>query len=407
MADWTSGFDAMRSALQFKKSQQAQEEQAKALADYRQNTLEQQAVANEATAAYRKDTLAQQQNQANRAFELEKEKQGLAVDKQMFDQDQLLQGYRPGNYRRPGSGFQSMLPGMPGYSPQPPQMGMGMGMPMQGQNPFGPTMVLSGTSVGADGQVRNTYKSIFETGPPQLETVDLGNGVTQQYITQKNPDTGRKEYTKYVPPVKPVTDDDTVTLANVGMAFSSLDNLERAVRQHGGYESSMAGLLPMKDAFAVGYEDKFEQWKKDYAAGKATMVDKPNLPSDSAATLLADPYELAIAMAKVVDPGSVAREGEVAAAQKFLVPLGFGDWGVPVSSKATLAAIKRLREQLNTRVDYLGFREDFDKLKTSHRKNPERPRMQKFDSMEDFENSGNATGQVWDPSARRWRAVGY
>jgi len=36
------------------------------------------------------------------------------------------------------------------------------------------------------------------------------------------------------------------------------------------------------------------------------------------------PYKVAIMYAKIVDPGSVAREGEVAAAKKYLIPLGVG-----------------------------------------------------------------------------------
>jgi hypothetical protein len=44
----------------------------------------------------------------------------------------------------------------------------------------------------------------------------------------------------------------------------------------------------------------------------------------ASAMLESSAYQLAINYAKIVDPQSVAREGEVAAAQKYLVPLGIG-----------------------------------------------------------------------------------
>ena len=44
--------------------------------------------------------------------------------------------------------------------------------------------------------------------------------------------------------------------------------------------------------------------------------------SKDAAVLKQTPYKLAITYAKIVDPDSVAREGEVAAAQKYLIELG-------------------------------------------------------------------------------------
>jgi hypothetical protein len=61
------------------------------------------------------------------------------------------------------------------------------------------------------------------------------------------------------------------------------------------------------------------------------------------------PYQLAILTAKIVDPTSVAREGEVAAAQKYLLPAGFF-----TSNKTTLAAIDNLK---NTFTQYAQARQ--------------------------------------------------
>lgn len=61
-----------------------------------------------------------------------------------------------------------------------------------------------------------------------------------------------------------------------------------------------------------------------------------------AAILQQVPYQLAIQMAKIADPGSVAREGEVAAAQKYLIPTGF--WA---NRKTALASLDNLESTIN------------------------------------------------------------
>lgn len=57
---------------------------------------------------------------------------------------------------------------------------------------------------------------------------------------------------------------------------------------------------------------------------------------DATAALEALPYAMAIEYAKLKDPDSVAREGEVAAAKKYLIPIGS-----TVRNSVTLAAIER------------------------------------------------------------------
>lgn len=62
---------------------------------------------------------------------------------------------------------------------------------------------------------------------------------------------------------------------------------------------------------------------------------------DAAATLEQVPYELAIAYAKIVDPTSVAREGEVEAARKYMVPMG-----LLTPNGMSESALKQLRRSL-------------------------------------------------------------
>ena len=58
------------------------------------------------------------------------------------------------------------------------------------------------------------------------------------------------------------------------------------------------------------------------------------------------PYQMAIAYAKTVDPSSVAREGEVAAAQKYLIPLG-----LTTRNETALSAAKSFRDDIVERVN--------------------------------------------------------
>lgn len=60
-----------------------------------------------------------------------------------------------------------------------------------------------------------------------------------------------------------------------------------------------------------------------------------------AAALDAIPYQLAITYAKLVDPASVAREGEVAAAQKYLI-----DLGVTANKAKVLEQLKRMKKTI-------------------------------------------------------------
>lgn len=90
------------------------------------------------------------------------------------------------------------------------------------------------------------------------------------------------EFTKKTPDLKP---EELQFQTNVDMGIDLLDQLESAVSKEGTWESRFGD-------------------------------------NDVAAKLDAIPYQVAITYAKVVDPASVAREGEVAAAQKYLIELG-------------------------------------------------------------------------------------
>ena len=65
-----------------------------------------------------------------------------------------------------------------------------------------------------------------------------------------------------------------------------------------------------------------------------------------------------MALAKVIDPGSVAREGEVEAAKKFAIPMGTSPIEIGINNRftgpttaTTLAAIQGMRVRLKRRAE--------------------------------------------------------
>ena len=66
--------------------------------------------------------------------------------------------------------------------------------------------------------------------------------------------------------------------------------------------------------------------------------------SAARAKLLSLPYRMAILYAKLVDPDSVAREGEVEAAKKYAIPIGFS-----TPNSVTEAALSSMLEEIMRR----------------------------------------------------------
>lgn len=89
---------------------------------------------------------------------------------------------------------------------------------------------------------------------------------------------------------------------------------------------------------ALRYADQFENTIKQYGTYE--------LLSPKGSALLGQlPYQMAIAYAKVVDPASVAREGEVAAAQKYIIPTGMF-----TRNDTALSAINNFRNDILNRT---------------------------------------------------------
>lgn len=107
---------------------------------------------------------------------------------------------------------------------------------------------------------------------------------------------------------------------NINVADKMLNDLEQTFKEKGTFEIA----LP----FNMGSE----------ASRKAS------------AKLDALPYQLAITYAKIVDPNSVAREGEVAAAQKYLL-----DLGLSANEGKALEALTNMRDTIKSYAQARGM----------------------------------------------------
>lgn len=151
--------------------------------------------------------------------------------------------------------------------------------------------------------------------PPQIVTREVGGGLPpQRFIQSTDPKSGEIKLSPYnVPESATKISDKTVAQQNLDAANRYADQLTEVIDRSGTYETRFFN-------------------------------------AEDSAALEQIPYLMAISMAKILDPGSVAREGEVAAAKKFLVPLG-----ATASPAVAKAAIARLKNDLAERAKGLGL----------------------------------------------------
>jgi hypothetical protein len=103
-----------------------------------------------------------------------------------------------------------------------------------------------------------------------------------------------------------------------------------------------------KKAGEVSFDVNVKQAKQFLSELKTTVSNFGTFESEwvgnskAAAVLRQTPYQLAITYAKIVDPDSVAREGEVAAAQKYLINLG-----MMKNKKTALEEISRMEKTID------------------------------------------------------------
>lgn len=93
------------------------------------------------------------------------------------------------------------------------------------------------------------------------------------------------------------------------------DSAEQGLRSKAKDLSAADLAFESNASAALRYADEFENTIRKFGTFE---VGSP----EGSAKLGQLPYQMAIAYAKIVDPASVAREGEVAAAQKYIIPTG-------------------------------------------------------------------------------------
>lgn len=150
--------------------------------------------------------------------------------------------------------------------------------------------------------------------------------------------------TKSGNPVSPALSDSIITLAAydpdkaLEMAKSSLPVLEQKPEDKAPKKSMADITFEQNASAALRFTNQLADAIKKYGTFELASPE-------GSAKLGQLPYQMAIAYAKTVDPSSVAREGEVAAAQKYLIPMGMG-----TRDKTALAAASDFKKDIEERV---------------------------------------------------------
>lgn len=150
--------------------------------------------------------------------------------------------------------------------------------------------------------------------------------------------------TKSGNPVSPALSDSIITLAAydpdkaIEMAKSSLPVLEQKPEEKAPKKTTADITFEQNAASAMRFTNQLADAIKKYGTFELASPE-------GSAKLGQLPYQMAIAYAKTVDPSSVAREGEVAAAQKYLIPMGMG-----TRNETALFAAESFKKDIEDRV---------------------------------------------------------
>lgn len=261
---------------------------------------------------------AQQQAQM-RQLEIQRAQQQQAQLDKLRQFSQVARGVGSGVYRpQVQDGMRQQMQQNP-YLAQAAQVAQATG-----QVPAPETMLqIQAQKEAAAAKPRETVS--YETAPSGERFARLGNTLTK--LGAEKPTPGSKGYAATeVPGVgKIITDSATgepVSSSNIVKDEKAPKKTEAEVTFETNLDVAMKKLSELSDVVERSgtYETRFGN-------------------QQDAAALDQLPYQLAVLTAKIVDPASVAREGEVAVAQKYLLPTGM------FASKAkTLAAIENLKK---------------------------------------------------------------
>lgn len=194
-------------------------------------------------------------------------------------------------------------------------------------------------------------RAINFTGP-KATTLDLGGGNSAAVVETAPGENSviNMPATKPVAPESPLgklMEDRDRALADGrkqdAESIQKTIDAETAKAQQGGQNLDLADETFIQNVRE--YQNQLQQIedtiKKDGTWESAILGNEK-----SAAVLDQLPYKMAITYSKIVDPQSVAREGEVAAAQKYIIPTGF--WA---NKGKALAAIQQQKDEILRRAN--------------------------------------------------------
>lgn len=252
---------------------------------------------------------------------------------------------------------------------------------------FEPKMEIPPDAIPQEMRVGNTtYGFPQSQGPAHVKPVLGPNGEeVPGLFTKPDGDIGSL-------PANRLTEGDKALAVNSSEIKTNLENLKKVIQDYGTFETA----LP----FGLGSSTP------GAASGKTS--------TEGSAVLNSLPYKIAIEFAKMVDPATAAREGEVEAAKKFLIPTGLMANNAQALSTIDemLAEVVR-RMELNKQLSGVGGSLSQPPQSAPTGVNaapptpsPSDPNALKFGSVAEFEAAQVPPGTValvWDPATSKWR----
>jgi len=171
-----------------------------------------------------------------------------------------------------------------------------------------------GSNIKGEGATRPKDTTAEDTAKKEALTAATIAELNQ--LAQKSAESGNKFDPSLVQSITSLAQVDPDKAREI--AKSSLPILEVKEADKAPKKSAADITFEQNANSAIRYSNELYNTIKDGGTWESYLLGDPKIQ----ARLNQLPYQMAIAYAKTVDPSSVAREGEVAAAQKYLIPLG-------------------------------------------------------------------------------------
>ena len=192
-----------------------------------------------------------------------------------------------------------------------------------------------GSNIKGEGATRPQDTTVADTAKKEATTAATIAELNQ--LAKKSAESGNQFDPSLVQSITALAQVDPDKAREI--AKSSLPILEKKEEDKTPKKTQADVTFEQNASAALRFTDQLTDAIKQYGTFEIAS-------SEGSAKLGQLPYQMAIAYAKTVDPSSVAREGEVAAAQKYLIPLG-----ASTRNDTALAAAKSFREDIVERIN--------------------------------------------------------